>query len=44
MNFDKEHAERLTERILANPSSPHIGVFANDLLEEFGQGYPLVSL
>jgi hypothetical protein len=44
VNYDKDRAEKLTERILANPNSPQAGVLINDLLAEYYRGYPLDNL
>lgn len=44
MKYDKDRAEQLTARILANPSAAEVGVLANDLLDEYHRGYPLENL
>jgi len=44
VNYDKDRAEKFTERILANPNSSQLGVIANDLLREYHRGYPVENL
>jgi hypothetical protein len=44
MNYNKERAEQLTQRLLETPHSPQSGVLMNDLLTEFHRGYPLDNL
>jgi hypothetical protein len=39
-NYNKQRAEELTERLLADPRSSLAGVWMNDLLTEFHRGYP----
>jgi hypothetical protein len=44
MNYDKDRAEKFTERILANPNSSQVGVIASNLLREYHRGYPVENL
>lgn len=41
-NYNRERAEELTERLVADPASSLAGVLMNDLLAEFHRGYPLL--
>jgi hypothetical protein len=43
-NYNKQRAEELTERLVADPRSSLAGAWMNDLLAEFHRGYPLESL
>ncbi|MGH9497690.1 MAG: hypothetical protein ACRD3L_00960 [Terriglobales bacterium] len=43
-NYNKQRAEELTERLVADPRASLAGVWMNDLLAEFHRGYPLQNL
>ena len=43
-SYNRERAEELTERLVADPRSSLAGAMMNDLLAEFHRGYPLENL